>query len=64
MSLPIKTLPGLAVNGCMTRGAECDQVLIGVVAGVAAKLFVMVFQVRHRSAGLAPPAIAPQNLLP
>jgi hypothetical protein len=48
----------------MTRGAECDQVLIGVVAGVAAELFVMDFQVRHRSAGLAPPAIAPQNLLP
>jgi hypothetical protein len=45
----------------MTRGAERDQVLIGVVAGVAAKLFVMDFQVRHRAAGLAPPAITPQT---
>jgi hypothetical protein len=37
--------------------------LIGVVAGVAAKLFVMDFQVRHRAGGLAPPAVAEQNLL-
>jgi hypothetical protein len=48
----------------MTRGAEGDQVFFGVVAGVAAKLFVMDFQVRHRSARLASPAIATQHLLP
>jgi hypothetical protein len=26
-------------------GAECDQVLVGVMAGMAAKLFVVNFQV-------------------
>jgi hypothetical protein len=31
---------------------------------MAAKLFVVNFQVRHRAARLAPPAIATQDLLP
>jgi hypothetical protein len=41
----------------MARGAECYQVFFGVVAGVAAKLFVVDFQVGHRAAGLTSPAI-------
>jgi hypothetical protein len=48
----------------MAPGAHCDQVLLGVVARMAAKLFVVDLQVRHRAARLTPPAVAPQNLLP
>jgi hypothetical protein len=52
------------VHLSMATGAQCDQVLFGVVARLAAKLFVMDFQVRHPPAGLTPPAIAAQDLLP
>ena len=45
-------------------GTERDQVLFGVAAGMAAKLFVMDFQVRHRAARLTAPAVAAQHLLP
>jgi hypothetical protein len=48
----------------MARGTERDQVLLGAVTGVAPKPLVVYFQVRHPAAGLAPPIIAPQNLLP
>ena len=48
---------------CVARGTERDQVLFSVMAGVAAKLFVMNFKVRHRAAGLTTPAIATQYLL-
>jgi hypothetical protein len=47
----------------VTHGTERDEVPLGVIAGVAAKLFVMDFHVRHRSARLIPPAIATQHLL-
>jgi hypothetical protein len=39
----VNDLSRLAVNGCMARGAKRNQVLFGVGAGVAAKLFVMDF---------------------
>jgi len=48
----------------MARSAECDQVFFAIVAGVAAELFVMNFQVGHRSAELASPAVTAQHLLP
>jgi hypothetical protein len=48
----------------VASSAHRDQILLGVMAGMAAKLFVVDLQVRHRSARLTPPAIAPQNLLP
>jgi hypothetical protein len=48
----------------MALRAERDQVLLGVVARMAAKPFVVDLQVRHRAARLTPPAVAPQNLLP
>jgi hypothetical protein len=48
----------------VTLVTERDQVLLGVVARMAAKLFVANLQVRHRAAGLTPPAIATQDLLP
>ncbi len=47
----------------MTLCAQSDQVLFRITAGVAAKLFVVNFQIRHRPARLAPRAIAAQNLL-
>jgi hypothetical protein len=45
-------------------GAERDEVLLGIVTRVAAKFFVVNFQVRHRPTQLASPAIATQHLLP
>jgi hypothetical protein len=48
----------------LRQGAQRDQVLFGIVAGMAAKLFVVDFQVRHRAARLTPPAVATQDLLP
>jgi len=38
-------------------GAERDQILFRIVAGVAAKPFVVNFQMRHRATRLASPAI-------
>jgi hypothetical protein len=39
------------------------QIFFGIGTGVAAVLFVVNFQVRHRPAQLTPPAIATQHLL-
>ncbi len=44
--------------------AERDQILFRIVAGVAAKPFVVNFQIRHRATRLAPPVISAQYLLP
>jgi hypothetical protein len=54
----------LAMQVGMAKGAERDQVLFRITAGVAAKLFVVNFQIRHCAARLAPPAIPTQDLLP
>ncbi len=51
------------MNVGVAEGAEGDQVFFGVVARVAAKLLVMNLQVRHRAAGLTPPAIAAKHLV-
>jgi hypothetical protein len=50
------------MQGRMTCNADGNEILFRVVAGVAAKLFVMDFQVRHRTARLTTPAIATQDL--
>jgi len=47
----------------MASCAKCDQVLLCVIAIVAAELLMMHFQVGHGSAGLASPAIALQYLM-
>ena len=47
----------------MTCIANSKEVLFRIVAGVAAKLFVMDFQVCHCAAQLTSPAIATQHLL-
>jgi hypothetical protein len=54
----------MQVSDCMAMSAERDQVFFRIVAGAAAKLFVMDFQVRHRTAGLTAPVITTQDLLP
>jgi putative ABC transport system permease protein len=61
MNLKCPHLPPFGLHG---TGAECDQVLFGVVARVAAELFVVDLKMRHGAAGLTPPAIAAQHLLP
>ena len=53
-----------AVDGCMARGAECDQIFFGIQAGVAAESLVVHLKIRHRAARLTAPAIATQDLLP
>jgi hypothetical protein len=47
----------------MARGAERNQVLLGIVTGVAAKLSVVDLQVPHRAARLTLPAITAEHLL-
>jgi hypothetical protein len=39
----------------MAKSAHRYEVLFGIIAGVAAKLFVVDFEVRHRAARLTPP---------
>ena len=54
----------IVVDRIVACCAERNQVVLRIIAGVAAKLFVVDFQVRHRAARLTPPAVAIQNLLP
>jgi hypothetical protein len=42
--------------------AKGNKVLLRIIAGVAAKLPVVNFQVRHRAARLTTPAVAAQHL--
>jgi hypothetical protein len=53
-----------AVHSGVACGAESNQILFRIVARVATEFFVVNFQVRHRAACLASPAITAQNLLP
>lgn len=48
----------------VARSAKGNKVLLGIIAGVTTKLFVMDLQVRHRAARLTTPAVAAQDLLP
>ena len=47
----------------MTIRTEGDQIVLTILAGVAAKLFVVNFKVCHRTAELAAPAVSPQYML-
>ncbi len=49
----------LRVACCTQR----DQVQLGIFAGLAAKLLMVRFQVRHGATRLTPPAVATQDLL-
>jgi len=44
--------------------AKCNQVLLDILPGEAAKFFVVDFKVRHRAAELASPSGTPQHALP
>ena len=65
-AMPV-TEPGLdairalvaAMDGAMTLRAERNQVLLGIFPRVTTKLLMMDFQVGHRAARLAAPAITP-----
>ncbi|MFZ1049954.1 MAG: hypothetical protein WBP65_04170 [Candidatus Sulfotelmatobacter sp.] len=48
----------------LAGSAGCNKGLLGIIAGVTPKLFVVNFQVRHRPARLARPAISLQDLQP
>ena len=48
----------------VARSAKGNEVLLGIIAGLTAKLFVVNFQVRHSPTRLTPPAIATQHLSP
>ena len=41
----------MAVNQCMALETESDKVFFDILAGVAAELFVIDFQIRHRESG-------------
>ena len=47
----------------MACNAERNQVLFGIVTGVAAKLSVVDLQVQHRAAQLTLPAITAEHLV-
>ena len=47
----------------MTIETKGDQVVLTILAGVAAKFFMVDFKVCHRTAELAAPAVSPQYML-
>ena len=47
----------------VTPNTESDEVFFQVRTGVAAELLMVHFEIHHRAAGLAAPAIAPEYLL-
>jgi hypothetical protein len=51
------------MHGGVACSAKRNEVLARIVARSAAKLFVVNFQVGHRSARLASPAIPVENLI-
>ena len=53
----------IAVQVSMTVAAQGDQVLLGIISGLAAELFVVNFEIRHRAARLASPAVSPEYLI-
>ena len=46
----------------MTRIAKRDQIFLCVVSRMAAEFLVVYVEIRHRPAGLTPPAVAMQDL--
>ena len=46
----------------VTWGTERNQILLGIVSGLTAVLYMVEFKVQPRAASLASPAIPPQNL--
>jgi hypothetical protein len=48
----------------MAKRAKSDQIELGIISGLTAKLLVVDFKSRHCPAELTPPSIAPQYFLP
>jgi hypothetical protein len=48
---------------CVTNGTKSNQIRLRIVSAMASELLVVDFQVTHRTAGLAPPAISAEYLL-
>jgi len=42
----------------VARRAKCNQVLLTIITGMTAELLVVNFEIRHRAASLASPAIS------
>jgi len=61
---PGSSLGASAMNLGVALCAERDQILLGILPRVAAKLFVVNLKVGHRAARLTPPTVATENLLP
>jgi hypothetical protein len=53
----------VCVNLRMAFRAKGDQILLGVIPGLAAKLFVVNFKIGHRAARLASPTVAAEHLV-
>jgi hypothetical protein len=51
------------VDSSVAYRAERDQIQLGIIAGAAAELLVVNFQIRHRAARLTAPTITTQYLL-
>jgi len=51
------------MDAAVALGAERNQVLLGIGAGMATELFVVNLKIGHRPARLTAPGIAPQHLL-
>jgi hypothetical protein len=47
----------------MANKAECYQILLRIIAGLAAEFFVMDFKIGHGATRLASPAVATQYLV-
>jgi hypothetical protein len=64
----MKTVGTLAcLSSAMQRNvafsAKRNQVLLRIIAGLAAKFFVMNLEIGHRAARLASPSVATQHLI-
>ena len=51
------------MDGEVALNAECDEIVSGVVPGVAAELLMMHFEVRHCAAVLTPPAVPAEHFI-
>ena len=51
------------MHNCMTSVTLRDQVLLGIISALTAKLLVVNFQIRSAPAALTSPAITAQHLL-
>ena len=54
----------VVVNLSMAFRAESDQIVLGIMPSLAAKLFVVNFEIRHRATRLASPAITAEDFVP